>query len=159
MSKHEILGNIRRGLGRSGDDAARLATVQTRLANHPSNLIPARAQLPHEEQIALFIRMAEEASAQVIHLTALDELPKAATDWLSAENVNTLVMAQDAALQALDWPSSPLKIESRVAKVGDYASLKSTAHGLLHDTTGPMARELLHPRRLLGGTLAADEGS
>lgn len=135
MSKHEILGNIRRGLGRSSDDAARLATVQTRLANHPSNLIPARAQLPHEEQIALFIRMAEEASAQVIHLTALDELPKAATDWLSAENVNTLVMAQDAALQALDWPSSPLKIESRVAEVGDYASLTTSFAGIAETGT------------------------
>ena len=67
MSGREaILGNIRKGLKRSGPLAGTaLELCQTRLREHRPNLIPARAQLPHAGQVELFVQMALEASATV----------------------------------------------------------------------------------------------
>ena len=58
-----ITGNIRRALGQTGDDAGRAAAVAERLRQRPTGVIPARGQLPHEEQISLCMTMAEGAAA------------------------------------------------------------------------------------------------
>ena len=63
--KAAIIGNIRRALGRGEIQGEARAACEARLATHAPNIIPARSKLPHVEQVALFIRMAEAVKASV----------------------------------------------------------------------------------------------
>jgi len=136
MNKAEILGNIRRGLGRGEASAAQREAVRQRLSVRENNLIPQRAQLPHEKQVELFIAMAEEAAAEVIQLNSTAEVPAAAGEWLRSQQIGHLVMAQDEELQTLDWQTqSDIQLEERVAQVGDLASITTSFAGIAETGT------------------------
>ena len=93
-SRAEIFGNIRRGLGRKGNNgeasAEQKQAVQNRLSAHADNLIPQRAQLPHEEQVELFKAMATEAVAELIELDNIALVPQACADWLKAHDIKQI---------------------------------------------------------------------
>jgi L-lactate dehydrogenase complex protein LldG len=136
MSKAEILGNIRRGLGRTQATEAEKTRVATRIATHAANLIPARAQLPEAQTQALFIDMAREAAAEVIELKQASELPAAVAEWLQKTGINELVMATDASLKPLrqQLPDT-LKVRDGVALAGDLASLTGAFLGIAETGT------------------------
>lgn len=136
MSKAEILGNIRRGLGRSQPTATQLETVRNRLAAQADNLIPKRAQLPQAEQVELFKAMALEASAEIIELDQIGQVPGAAADWLNKNGIQELVSARDEALTNLDWsPLGSIALQHRVAQVGDMASITTSFAGIAETGT------------------------
>lgn len=136
MSKAEILGNIRRGLKRSAPTSDQLARVHERLTNHPRNLIPQRAQRPHPEQVALFVRMASEAAAEVHQLASLQEVPDVCAAWLAKHTLHQLVTATSPDIAALDWSAHPqIERHTRVAQVGDQASLTSCFAGIAETGT------------------------
>ncbi len=136
MSKAEILGNIRHGLKRGEASQEQKQAVINRITQHARNLVPQRAQLPHEEQVSLFIAMATEAAAEVYQLDSINEVPQVCANWLKEHNISSLVTASDASIMALDWKSvNELTCEQRVARVGDAASLTSSFAGIAETGT------------------------
>ncbi|WP_027859437.1 LutC/YkgG family protein [Marinobacterium jannaschii] len=142
MSKAEILGNIRRGLGRSEPTDGERQRVLSRLQAKADNLIPKRAQLPHAEQVELFKSMALEAAAEIIELDQIEQVPAACARWLTENQLNELVSASDEALNQLDWsPLGEIQRVQRVAQAGDMASLTTSFAGIAE--TGTL---MLHSR-------------
>lgn len=136
MSKAEILGNIRHGLKRGEASPEQKQAVINRINKHARNLVPQRAQLPHEQQVELFIAMATEAAAEIYQMNSINEVPQICANWLKEHNINSLVTASDASILALDWNSvSELSCEQRVAQVGDAASLTSSFAGIAETGT------------------------
>ncbi|QEW05846.1 LutC/YkgG family protein [Nitrincola iocasae] len=136
MSKAEILGNIRRGLGRTQATEADKARVATRISAHAANLIPARAQLPEAQTQTLFIDMAREAAAEVFELSNASALPAAVAEWLQEAGIDELVMATDESLKTLrqQLPDT-LKVREGVAQAGDLASLTGAFLGIAETGT------------------------
>ncbi|WP_151671806.1 LutC/YkgG family protein [Nitrincola schmidtii] len=136
MSKAEILGQIRRGLGRTEPSAADRDAVASRIAAHKANLIPARAQIPEKECQQLFIDMAREAAADVIELNSLKALPSAIAEWLDQYSITDLVAAVDAPLPELckKLPET-IHIRTGVAQAGDLASLTTAFLGIAETGT------------------------
>jgi len=142
MSKAEILGNIRRGLKRGEASTEQKASVAQRLSRHTRNLVPQRAQLPHEEQIKLFIEMAKEAAAEVFELKSIDDVPTICDQWLTSHGLTHIVTGSDSELLSLDWSKAEnIATEQRVAQVGDQASLTLSFAGIAE--TGTL---MLHSR-------------
>lgn len=135
MSRAEIFANIRRGLGREIPTDAQRQTVQNRLTAKADNIIPARAQLPQQQQIELFKSMATEAAAELIELDTLEQLPAACDDWLKAQNLNEFICASDPQLETLDWTATHAARQQRVAKVGDMAALTTSFAGIAETGT------------------------
>ncbi|KAA0874988.1 LutC/YkgG family protein [Nitrincola tapanii] len=136
MSRADIFASIQRGLGRRQASAAERAAVEQRLNAKAPNLIPARGQLSGEALQQLFISMAQEASAEIIELTRIQEVPQAAALWLQEKGIEELVLASDPELQALDWSSTQgvLRREG-VAQAGDLASLTLAFAGIAETGT------------------------
>lgn len=100
--REAILGKLRARLG--GDDEARQTTVAERLGKSVRGLVPARAQLPDAERVALFCAMAEKAAATVTRVRSSDQVPKAVSDYLRSKNLPaSLRMGGDRRLKALPW--------------------------------------------------------
>lgn len=138
MSREEILSNIRRGLKRTTASDAQRQAVKNRLSAKADNLIPARAQLPHAEQVQLFIEMATEAAAEIIELDSISEVPSACANWLQEQGIHELVTSSAVKVNALDW--SPLagkdiQRSERVARAGDFASLTDSFAGIAETGT------------------------
>jgi L-lactate dehydrogenase complex protein LldG len=125
-AREDIIGGIRRALGRdklAGDTAAELAE---RVAAHRRNLIPARAAaLDRKGHIELFVAMAEAVQTSVARVAALDEVPGEVARYLAAENLPAeLAMAPDRALDAIPWHQRPLlEIRRGRAEARDLVSL------------------------------------
>ncbi|MBR9827847.1 MAG: lactate utilization protein C [Oceanospirillales bacterium] len=136
-SRADIFANIRRGLRRSQPTEAQQEAVRQRLQQHPRNLIPSRSQHEHEALVELFVRMAQEASAEVVELDALELLPEAVAKNLEEKGQNELIMASDAALTSLGWAAVHERIEchQRAGQVGDEASLTMALAGIAETGT------------------------
>jgi L-lactate dehydrogenase complex protein LldG len=144
-TRDDILGGIRRALGRGPltEDAA--ATLAERVAAHRRNLIPARAAaLAAPARVELFVEMAEAVQTTVRRVASDAEVPEEVTRYLAAENLPAeLVMAPDPALDALPWAARPLlQIRRGKAEAGDTVSLTPclaaiAETGTLMLTSGP----------------------
>lgn len=136
MSKAEIFGNIRRGLGRGEPTAQQRAAAENRIAAKANNLIPKRAQLPQPEQVKLFKEMAIEATAELIELNSTSEVPMAVSEWLHKENIQELVTASSQELKGMDWSAlGEIELTERVAQAGDMASITSSFAGIAETGT------------------------
>ena len=145
LTRDQILGGIRAGLGRGKlDDPAR-AELELRLTAHRRNLVPARAAaLDHAGQVALFVKMAEEVDATVARVASAAEVPGAVADYLSRQNLPArLVMTEDPKLDAIPWNERPL-LEIRRGRAedsdaagitGSFAAIAET--GTLMLVSGP----------------------
>lgn len=135
-ARERILGNIRRGLQRGPLVGAQRDVVEARLAHPLRGIIPARAQLPHPEQVALFVKMAEYALATLDRVASLRDVPAAIAAFLTREKLShTLVMAPDAELSALPWADPSLHIERRAARDGDKTSVTPAFAGIAETGT------------------------
>jgi len=135
-SRAQIFRNIRRGLQRGPLGGEALDQVRQRLAQHPASTIPARSRLPQAEQVALFEQMATEASAELIELTELAQLPQTVARFAAQHGIRELVSASDPLLTELDWSAAEgLKRVQRVAQAGDQASLTASFCGIAETGT------------------------
>lgn len=124
--RETVLGALRNALGRpNGLAAVEQAAVEARLAKHERHLIPARGQIPHDEQVKLFRVMAEEAAATVAQVAALDDVPGAVADYLRGHNLPPAVaLAPDPALKDVRWQTQPsLTVREGKAEPPDLASV------------------------------------
>ncbi|MGE5271671.1 MAG: LutC/YkgG family protein [Thiohalocapsa sp.] len=125
-ARDDIIGGIRRALGRGPLPAEEQAALTTRVAGHRRNLVPARAaRLDATARVELFVAMAEEVQTTVARVAAGDDVPAEVARYLAAENLPAeLVMAPDAGLDALPWQARPLlQIRRGRAETGDQVSL------------------------------------
>ncbi|RDE22815.1 hypothetical protein DV711_09590 [Motiliproteus coralliicola] len=135
-ARDQILGNIRRGLGRGELSQQAQTQLRERIGQHPRHTIPARGQLDAEGQVALFRSMAEEAAAELIDIDSLEKLPIAVADFLQQNQLKQLLRGSDAALEALDWgPLEGIKVESRPVQAGDPISLTLSFAGIAETGT------------------------
>jgi len=125
-ARDDILGGIRRALGRGAVPAERAAELVERVAAHRRNLVPARAAaLDAGGRVDLFIKMAEEVQTTVARVASDAEVPAEVARYLAAENLPAeLVLAPDPALDPIPWGERPLLRRRRGrAEAGDAVSL------------------------------------
>lgn len=150
-ARDEILGGIRRSLGRSGPvDSERAATLRARMANPQRNLIPARADLPQPELVDLFQTMAEGVFATVDRVPDMGAVPGALTDYLKRENLPPqVVMAPDESLDGAPWENQPLlEIRRGVPVESDMVSVTSAPAAVAETGTLAMFSGAAHPSTL-----------
>ncbi len=134
-AREQVLGALRRSL-RRGDTAGTSATA-SRLAEHRRNLIPARADLPRAEQVALFETWAVRQAASVVRVSDAAAVPGALAAFLKAENLPAEVrMAPDPELEALPWRDQPmLTVTKGPARDSDAVSLTGALAGIAETGT------------------------
>ena len=150
VGREAILGSIRRSLGRGPLDEAARAALDRRLASPEPNLVPARAALPQDERVALFVAMAEAVSATVDRVSGADAVPAAVADYLAGQNLPpSLVMAPDPALDAYPWGERPLlAIRRGRAEEADQVAVTGAVMGFAETGTLMMASGPEHPSTL-----------
>ena len=125
-ARDDILGGIRRSLGRGAVTETEAAELAGRIAMHRRNLIPARAaSLDPAARVDLFVEMAEAVQTTVTRVLSDKEVPAEVARYLAAENLPAEVaMAPDPRLDALPWSERPLlRIRRGKAEPADTVSL------------------------------------
>lgn len=103
-ARDTLFASIRRSLGVTGDEPARRAAVEERIARHPRGVIPARGQLPPAERVEKFRQMVEGANGTTERLASGADVPSAVAKLLRQHNLPMSVRrGADARLAALPW--------------------------------------------------------
>jgi L-lactate dehydrogenase complex protein LldG len=103
-TRDDIFRSVRKALKRDKPSAEQLQALERRLLNAENQIVPRRAQLPHEHQLRLFIDMAREASTSVVEVQGLREVPHAVADYLVGHNLPAeIVMAPSPVLETIPW--------------------------------------------------------
>jgi L-lactate dehydrogenase complex protein LldG len=150
-ARTDILGGIRRSLGRSGPvDGARAVELRERLAKPRRNLIPARSDLPQPELVDLFQSMAEGVFTTVDRVANMGAVPEALTDYLKRENLPArVVMAPDPSLDGAPWENQPLlEIRRGVPEEADMVGVTSAPTAVAETGTLVMFSGPDHPSTL-----------
>jgi L-lactate dehydrogenase complex protein LldG len=136
-AREQILANIRGSLGRGPLPAERVAELEARIAAHAPNLIPERSRLPHDRQIELMLRMAEEAGTTFSRVASFDDVPRAVAGYLTRERLPLRIrMAPDASLDRVPWQAVPeLEITRGAARDADLVGLSSSFAGVAETGT------------------------
>jgi L-lactate dehydrogenase complex protein LldG len=100
----QIFDTLRAGYSGRNEAAAKVG-VEARLARREPNLVPARAKPESRKAaIALFVQMAEEASATVARVHTMIDVPGAVADFLRAHNLPMrAALAPDPLLDSARW--------------------------------------------------------
>ena len=148
--RSRILGALRRGLGRDELPASAREKLETRLADPKANLIPARGDKPHGEQVALFAEMAEGVQASVARVADATGVPGAVTDYLAQNNLpSDIVMAPDAALDSYPWADRPmLNLRRGRAEDADQVSVTGAAMAFAETGTLMLTADAARPSTL-----------
>ena len=133
-ARDTVLGKIRRSLGVTGEEPRRNATVDDRLSRPVKGVIPARAQVPPGDQVALFIKLAEKAAATVDRIADEAAIPEAVAQFLRAHNLPAaLRMGDDPMLNSLSWQRTSIAVTRGATNGSDTVGL-SHAHGAVAET-------------------------
>ncbi|MGD1878822.1 MAG: lactate utilization protein C [Kiloniellaceae bacterium] len=139
--KRQILSALRRSLRRDQPDEAERAAIDRRLRTPQANLIPARGQIPHAEQLDLMVTMLKELSATVVRLGSEADVPAAVADYLKGENLPPkLRLAPRDDLRTLPWDGQPLlEVEEGIAEADDATSVTGAFAAIAETGTVMMA--------------------
>lgn len=105
--RDQILGAVRRSLGRGELPVEDKAALASRLAAHARHIEPQRVNRGPEELVALFAEMATATAATLARVPTAGQVPAAIAEFLAAENLPAELVASPA-LRELDWTSRPL---------------------------------------------------
>jgi L-lactate dehydrogenase complex protein LldG len=135
-AREVVLGALRRAL-RRGDGASACEAATSRLTAHRRNLIPARADLPRCERIALFENMASQQAASIARVPDGAAVPAAISEFLKAENLPAEIrLAPDDELKVLPWQDQPmLTVTSGPAREPDAVSVTGALAGIAETGT------------------------
>ncbi|MGE0726293.1 MAG: lactate utilization protein C [Alphaproteobacteria bacterium] len=149
-ARAQVLGAVRRALGRGPVEGEQAAAVDRRLADHPANLIPARTDRAPSAVVDLFVQMAEAVQTTVDRVASADAVPAAVADYLARHNLPTdIVMAPDPALDAVPWRERPLLTIHRGRARGDDAvSVTAAFAGIAETGTLMLTSDADHPSTL-----------
>jgi L-lactate dehydrogenase complex protein LldG len=109
-AREQVLGGVRRALGRGALDGAAAAPLEQRVAAPPRGVIPARTEgLDRKALVDLFERYATDAAATVTRVPRVDEVPDAVAAFLASQNLPAdVAMAPDPLLDKVPWDRRPL---------------------------------------------------
>lgn len=106
--RQDILGHLRRSLRRGEDRSAAEYSVDTRLALHAANLVPARGRKALGERIDLFMSEAAKVDVTIDRVTTIAPVPRAVAAYLAAHNLPAkITVAPDPELDAVPWRDQP----------------------------------------------------
>ncbi len=135
-ARDAVLAKIRRSLGVTGAEASRDAAVDQRLRTSPRGRIPARGQLPPEERLALFMRMADKFSATVARVADAAEVPTAVAEYLRGRNLPAAVrMGDDPRLAAMPWDRTQIEVSHGRSYGSDAVSVAHAFAGVAETGT------------------------
>lgn len=149
-ARSQMLGALRRALGRGALDAAAAAPLERRLADHPANLIPARTARPPAAVVDLFVQMAEAVSTTVDRVGDPAAVPGAVAEYLARYNLpGEIVMSPDTSLDAFPWADRPLLTIHRGRSQGDDpVSVTPAFAGIAETGTLMLASDASRPTTL-----------
>lgn len=109
-AREEILGKLRRSLGRGPLTGERAAKLEARLANHPAGIIPRRSEgLDRNGLTTLFEDQAVEIATTIERVKSLADVPRAVADYLSRFNLPAeFAAAPDPLVDKVPWSERPL---------------------------------------------------
>ena len=123
-TREAVLGRIRRSNGARPNDPERRRIVEERMAGAPVGIVPQRGQLPQDEQVALFIRMAERANATTARIAGYGDLAGEVSRWLRENNFPAdLRMSEDPRFANADFDATSLTIRKGVSDGDDLNGL------------------------------------
>lgn len=105
MTRALVLDNIRRHLGADAGRAARAEEVQSRLARHPANTVPARARREQPALVATFTEMLERVHGSVGHASDLAAVPAAVGEYLGGRG--RICLSLEVRRIGLPWDAQP----------------------------------------------------
>ena len=133
-ARDEVFASIRRSLGVTGREAPRRLAAETRLAQAPRGVVPARGQVDRDARIALMEDRATAAHATVAVLDRMDEVPAEVARFLRDTNAPaTIRMGDDPELSALPWAGTALTVASGRSH-GDDLNAVSRAFGAVAES-------------------------
>lgn len=148
-ARDQILGSLRKSLGRGpleGEDAAKL---REKLARPTRNLIPERANLDHDGQVALFKTKVQEAACSLSEVDSMDAVPGALADWLARENMAARVIQSPALAGDLDWSTAPtMEVKTGASDGTDETSLTPIFAGVAETGTMMLQSDAALPTSL-----------
>jgi L-lactate dehydrogenase complex protein LldG len=150
-ARDQILGSIRRALGRSGPiDAGTAARLGAEIDAHARNIIPKRTELDRPALVDLFQQMVEMVQGTVARVDRMADVPAAIGDYLKRQNLPAqVVMAPDPTLDGADWASQQLLEVRRGTPVESVPVSVTSAFGAVAETgTLVMASGPEHPSTL-----------
>lgn len=137
MSAREmILGRIRAKLPKAPDEARR-AAVETHVARHPQNLIPARGQGDIDHRIRVFTEMMLAVGGTVEVVDDINEVPHHVAEYLRNGNLPAVVRrGADPVLAKLPWHrGGTLEVTEGPAVDADRASISRAFAGVAESGT------------------------
>lgn len=135
-ARDEILGNIRRSLGVTGQERPRRTTVDERLAAAPRGLVPERGALSGEALIDLFRTQSAATLATLEEVDTLDAVPAAVADYLRRGNLPAKARVGDA-LKDLPWGATALEVSTGASDGRDLVAVNRAFGGVAE--TGTLA--------------------
>lgn len=147
-ARDQILSGIRRSLKREALPDDRRSACEERLSRHARNIVPARAQIPHPDQVGLFAAMAAEVSATVVRLPGRNAVPGAVAEYLAGLNLPAEIrVAPD--LAGIDWESRPtLTVTTGRAEDRHLTSVTGAVAGIAESGTLMITSSPGHPTTL-----------
>lgn len=145
-----ILAGIRRSLGRGPLDEAARAPLEARLRDPKPNVVPARAQIPHAQQVDLFVEMVEQVHGTVTRVRSAEDVPGEVANYLAQHNLPTdIIMAPDPALDGYPWEKRPMLVIRRgKAEEADAVSVTGALMGFAETGTLMLTSSPDHPSTL-----------
>jgi L-lactate dehydrogenase complex protein LldG len=135
-TRDAVFAKIRRSLGVTGEEPRRNATVDDRLKRAPAGVIPARGQGSSAEQVALFVKMAEKASATVARVADVEAIPAAVADYLRSQNLPArLRLGEDPLLNGLNWTRTHVEMKHGASDGTDAIGLSHALAGVAETGT------------------------
>ncbi|WP_374301784.1 lactate utilization protein C [Ferrovibrio sp.] len=143
-SRERIFATLRAGLKDTVNDPARPRAVAERIASHPRNLLPQRAQKPHAEQVALFTAKVEALTVTVDRVSSTSDVPGKISDYLARHNLpSRLRVSPDPLLQNLPWDQRPMlqveygggRSQDLVSVTPAFAAIAETGTLMLHSSS------------------------
>ncbi len=124
-ARDDILANIRRSRGVTGNEAPRRFAVTERLSGAPEGVVPARGQVEGAARIAMFRTQAEAVSATMAIVgaaTVADEIGR----YLRSHDLPMSVRrGDDPRLASLDWSQTGIDVSCGPS---DGADLNAVSH-------------------------------
>lgn len=148
-AREQMLGAIRRSLKRGELAGEARQAAETRLRQHPVNIVPARTAGTDGDRVRLFERWATFNQATVARVSTAD-VPGAVVDYLAASNLpSQAVMAPDAALDRYDWRGRPmLTLRRGLPQDADRVAVTGAIAGIAETGTVVFVSEPAHPTSL-----------
>ena len=133
-ARADILSNIRRSLGVTGNEAPRRSAVNERLERAPKGVVPQRGQLDAPGRLALFTAQAQAVQASVTLVDTPADVPGEAARYLRDSNLPaTLRMGSDPRLAAMPWGATTLQT-AKGPSAGDDLNAVSHAFAAVAET-------------------------